>query len=110
MSREVELLIEIRDLLQVIAEPALAKRDEILRNSLRRVVGGGAKKAKAVMLMDGTRPQAVIVKESGIDHGDLSRLVKALAAARLIVTDNRNPTLLVKVPPTFFNESASDES
>jgi hypothetical protein len=73
MSRDVELLTEIRDLLQVIAEPALAKRDAKLRASLRTVVGSGAKKMKAVLLMDGTRSQSAIVKESGIDQGNLSR-------------------------------------
>jgi hypothetical protein len=110
MSRDVELLTEIRDLLQVIAEPALAKRDAKLRNSLRTVVGSGVKKAKAVLLMDGTRSQAAIVKESGIDTGNLSRLVKALAAAQLIAADEKRPALLVKIPPTFFEKDNPDES
>jgi hypothetical protein len=110
MSRDVELLTEIRDLLQVIAEPALAKRDAKLRTSLRTVVGSGVQKAKAVLLMDGTRSQAAIVKDTGIDQGHLSRLVKALAAAQLIAQDVKHPALMVKVPPTFFDKDDADES
>lgn len=110
MSRDLELLTEIRDLLQVIAEPALAKRDAKLRAALRKVVGSGAKKAKAVMLMDGTKSQASIVKESGIDTGNLSRLVKALATAELIATDEKHPALALKIPPTFFDKDGADES
>jgi hypothetical protein len=53
MSRELELLTEIRDLLQVVAEPALAKRDAKFRSVLRSVVGSSGKKVKAVLLMDG---------------------------------------------------------
>jgi hypothetical protein len=109
MSRDVELLCEIRDLLQVIAEPALAKRDAKLRSSLRTVVGASLKKAKAVQLMDGSRTQSVIVKEVAIDAGNLSRLVKDLAAARLISADQKHPKLQVTVPSSFFNQDASDE-
>ena len=109
MSQEIELLTEIRNLLQVIAEPALAKRDAKSRSSLRGVVGSGGKKAKAVLLMDGTRSQSVIVKESGIDPGNLSRLVKALAAEQLISADEKHPSLLVRIPSTFFDGNDADE-
>src|SRR5260370_12864977 len=102
MSREIELLTEIRDLLQVMAEAALAERDAKMRTSLRAVVGSGGKKAKAALLMDGTRSQSAIIKESGIDQGNLSRLVKALAAAQLISADEKHPRLLVRVPSAFF--------
>lgn len=81
MSREIELLTEIRDLLQVMAEPALAKRDANFRSSLRTVVGRSGGKAKAVQLMDGSRSQSEIVKEGAIDAGNLSRLVNSLAEA-----------------------------
>jgi hypothetical protein len=108
MSREIELLTEIRDLLQVMAEPTLAKRDAKLRTSLRSLAGSG-KKAKAALLMDGSRSQAAIVKESGIDRGNLSRLVKVLAAAQIISSDEKHPKLLVKVPPTFFDGDQADE-
>ncbi|MBI3409695.1 MAG: hypothetical protein HY040_15245 [Planctomycetes bacterium] len=109
MPREIELLTEIRDLLQVMAEPELAKRDAKMRVALRDVVGSSNKKAKAVLLMDGTRSQAGIVKESGMDQGNLSRLMKALAVARLISADEKHPKLLVKVPSSFFDGGDTDE-
>lgn len=109
MSREVELLTEIRDLLQVMAEPALARRDAKLRSTMRSIVGRGQKRTKAALLMDGSRSRSAIMKESGIDQGDLSRMVKALAAAQLISADEKQPRLLVKVPPTFFGGDDADE-
>ena|SRR6266404_6460356 len=109
MSREIELLTEIRDLLQVMAEPELAKRDARVRVSLRDIVGNSNKKAKAALLMDGARSQSAIVKESGIDQGNLSRLVKALAAAQLISADEKHPKLLVRIPSTFFDGDDADE-
>ncbi|MBK9239269.1 MAG: hypothetical protein IPL75_03185 [Acidobacteria bacterium] len=108
MSQEIDLLTEIRDLLQVMAEPALAQRDAKLRSSLRAVVGSGAKKAKAAQLMDGSRTRSQVAKESGMDDGNLSRLVKALSDAKLI-TDQKNPKILVKVPYSFFSEDGSNE-
>lgn len=109
MSREIELLTEIRDLLQVMAEPLLAKRDHKLRAALRKVVGSGKQKQGAVALMDGTRTQATIVKEAGIDGGNLSRLVKALAAKALIASDEKRPELLGKIPPSFFDGDGAND-
>lgn len=109
MSHEIELLTEIHDLLLVMAEPALSQRDARLRSSLRTVVGRGGKKVKAVLLMDGTRSQAMIVKDSGMDNGNLSRLVKELAGAKLIEPDQKHPKLLVRIPPTFFDGNNADE-
>jgi hypothetical protein len=74
MAEDNELLREIRDLLRLIAEPELAKRDERFRASLRQIVGKSKRKAEAVALMDGSRSRATIQKECGIDVGDLSRL------------------------------------
>ena len=48
MPRDIELLTEIRDLLQVVAEPALAKRDEKFRNALRELAGKGKKSGIAI--------------------------------------------------------------
>jgi hypothetical protein len=107
MSREIELLGEIRDLLQIMAEPALAQRDAKLRSALRAVVGVSPKKAKAVQAMDGSRTQSMIVKELGMDAGNLSRLVKDLAVAGLISADQKHPKLLVAVPPNFFDPDTS---
>jgi hypothetical protein len=109
MSREIDLLTEIRDLLEVIAEPALAQRDAKLRSALREVVGSSPKRAKAVHLMDGSRSQATIAKESGLDQGSASRLVKALAEAKLVSADGKQPKLLLKVSSRFFEEAAPDE-
>ena len=108
MAREVELLIEIRDLLEIVAEPALAKRDAKRRASIRSIVGESIKKAKAVLLMDGSRSQSAISKEAGIDAGNLSRLVKALSTAKLISADEKLPKLSVKLPPNFFDGDDTD--
>ena len=109
MSQEVELLTEIRDLLLVIAEPALDKRDAKLRSILRTTVGGSRKKAQAVLLMNGVRSRGEIISESRIDAGDLSRLLKALAANNLIGADERKPKLLVTIPSNFFDANAEHE-
>ncbi|QWG19334.1 hypothetical protein KMZ68_05615 [Bradyrhizobium sediminis] len=94
MSDDTEILREIRDLLRLIAEPALAKRDERLRASLQELVGKSKQKAEAVVLMDGTRSQADIRKAAGIDQGNLSRLVTALRQTELIGPDEKRPELV----------------
>jgi hypothetical protein len=104
MSQEIELLTEIRDLLQALAEPEIAKRDAKRRTALRAAVGSSKQKARAVFLMDGTRLQSVLTKETGMDSGNLSRFVKGLASAELVAPDQKHPKLLVKVPPAFFEQ------
>lgn len=104
MNEEIELLREMRDLLQVIAEPALAKRDERLRAALLEIVGKSKPKAKAVLLMDGAKTQAAIEKQSGIDKGQLSRLVKSLREPGLISKDpTQSLELVISIPPNFFD-------
>ena len=105
MDEQIELLREMRDLLRVIAEPALAQRDQKRRASVLEVVGKSKRKAQVVLLMDGSRSQAVIHKESGMDQGDISRLVKTLRAKELIKADEKHPELVITIPPNFF-ESA----
>lgn len=102
MNEQIDLLREMRDLLRVIAEPALAKRDEKFRKSLRDVVGKSKLAAKAVLLMDGGRSQAAIYKEAGMDQGTLSRLVKSLRAQALLASDDKHPKLMIAIPPNFF--------
>jgi hypothetical protein len=97
-------LTEIRDLLLIIAEPAIAKRDERMREALAKLVGNSKPKAKAVLLMDGSKSQSMIIKESGIDQGLLSRLSKALREASLIAADEKHPKLVIPIPPTFFEK------
>jgi hypothetical protein len=109
MSRDIELLAEIRDLLLVIAEPIIAKRDAKLRTFLRTIVGGSVKRAACVQLMDGTRTQAALTKATGIDQGNLSRFVKKLVESHLLSTDEKHPKLLLKIPPTFFDEESTSE-
>lgn len=103
------VLSEMRDLLRLIAEPAIAKRDKKLREALRGIAGTATgKKAKAILLMDGTRNQAGIANESGINPGDLSGLVKKLKAAGLLTADPKQPQLAISIPPSFFE--MGDES
>jgi hypothetical protein len=110
MDEQIQLLREMRDLLRVIAEPQLAARDKRLRGALLEVVGQSARRAKAVLLMDGTRSQAELSRESKMDHGGLSRLVKALRAKDLTKGDEKHPELALSVPPNFFdNPEMQDE-
>lgn len=101
-DEQTEILREMRDLLRIIAEPALAKRDEKLRASLLEIVGKSRAKANAVLSMDGSKHQAAIIKESGIDQGSLSRLAKALRTHSLIAPDEKHPKLVIAIPPNFF--------
>jgi DNA-binding MarR family transcriptional regulator len=104
LDEQTQLLREMRDLLLVIAEPALAKRDERLRTALKEIVGKSRAKAKAIVLMDGSRSPSAIYKESGIDQGDLSRLLKTLRSNSLIKADEKYPQLVISLPPNFFEK------
>jgi hypothetical protein len=107
-----EILIairEIRDLLELIAEPAISARDQKARDELRRIVGNSAAKAKAVVLMDGSRTQRAIHRETGINTGQLSTLVKQLKASRLLSGNAKEPTLALSIATNFFEIGKSDE-
>lgn len=98
-----EAVQEMRELLRLMAEPAIADRDKKLRATLREIVGSPTgKKAKAVMLMDGTRNQKSIVDECGINQGDLSTLVKKLKGANLVPGDGKQPKLAISIQRNFF--------
>jgi hypothetical protein len=107
MSDDTEILREIRDLLRLIAGPALAKRDERLRTSLQELVGKSKQKAEAVVLMDGKRSQADIRKAAGIDQGNLSRLVTALREAELIGPDEKCPKLVFPAPSNLIDNGGT---
>ena len=112
MSESDELLsavLEIRDLVRLMAEPAIAERDRKLRGDLRRIAGRSAANAQAVLRMDGTRSQTNIHSETGINKGNLSTLIKKLSEARLIAGDARRPKLTISVPSNFFETGDSDE-
>jgi hypothetical protein len=100
---------EIRDLLRLMAEPSIAERDRKLRAELRRIVGNGASKAKAVLMMDGSRTQSVIQRETGINQGYLSTLVKQLTSAKLLSGDGKQPRLAISIPANFFENGEIDE-
>jgi DNA-binding MarR family transcriptional regulator len=105
MSESAELLSavqEIRELIRLMAEPAVAQRDQKLRGEIKRLVGTSVPKSKAVLLMDGTRTQRDIHRETGINEGNLSTLVKELRKSGLLAEDV-NPTLLIKIPSNFFD-------
>lgn len=108
MDENTSLLREIRDLLLLLAEPAIAQRDERLRTSLRQIVGKSKRKADAVALMDGTRAQGVIQKQCGIDAGDLSRLVKAMREGGLLAPDDKQVKLAFPTPPDFLETLGKD--
>jgi hypothetical protein len=104
MEEQTELLRKILEVVTLIAEPQIAQRDQKLRAALSEVVGKGQLKAKAAVLMDGTRAQSVICKESGIDAGALSRLTKALREKSLLGSDDKLPKLVIPLPPGFWTE------
>jgi hypothetical protein len=108
MSEDTDLLREIRDLLRLMAEPALAERDKKLRVLLLQIVGKSKRKAEAVVLMDGTRSQVDIRKDCAIDPGDLSRLVKALREASLIGLDDKHPKTVFPIPMNFVETFGGD--
>lgn len=109
-AQMLQVLGEMRDLLRLIAEPAIAQRDKKLRQALR-AIGGSAtsKKAKAILLMNGARIQKTISKESGIDKGNLSSLVKNLKTEGLLTGDDKQPQLTIPIPSNFF-EQVEDSS
>lgn len=105
-AQMLQVLTEMRDLLRLMAEPAIAQRDKKLRGELRGLAGAaGGKKARAILLMDGTRNQTGISSECGIDKGDLSVLVKKLKAADLLKGEPKQPELAISIPANFFELS-----
>jgi hypothetical protein len=103
------VVCEIRDLVRVMAEPAIAERDRKYRTELRGVVGKSLVSRKAVLLMDGTRSQRLIHAEAGIDEGQLSTLVKKLKSAGLLTVDRKEPKLSIPILPNFFESESADE-
>jgi hypothetical protein len=102
-------IIEIRKLLELLAEPAIAQRDAKLRKELRELVGSSIPKHKSVFLMNGERTQAQIRGETSINQGYLSTLVTGLNKAKLLVGDPKLPKLAIAIPPNFFDSDANSE-
>jgi hypothetical protein len=100
---------DIRNLLELMAEPAIAQRDAKLRRELRQIVGGSKPKQKAVLLMNGARRQKDIQDQTSINSGHLSTLVGKLNKAKLLVGDLKLPRLVISIPTTFFDSDAEAE-
>jgi hypothetical protein len=100
---------EIRDMVRLMAEPAIAERDRKLRAELKKIVGKSIPKSKSVFFMDGSRTQAEIQRETKINKGDLSTLVKKLGASKLLSGDGKKPKLTISIPVTFFESEGGDE-
>ena len=109
-SAEISKVVsEIRELIRLMAEPAIAERDRKLRSELRRIVGGSTLKANSVLLMDGSRPQKDIRRETKINQGDLSTLVKRLRESKLVEGDGKQPLVIISIPANCFESETTDE-
>jgi hypothetical protein len=97
---------QIRKLLELLAEPAVAQRDAKLRDELRKFVGSSQKKQQSVLLMDGNRTQAQIIALSSVNQGDLSRLVGKMESAGLLADGKKQPKLAISIPANFFDANA----
>jgi hypothetical protein len=104
-----EAVNEIRDLIRLMAEPAIAARDKKFRDQLRHLVGSSKKKASSVVLMDGSRTQTEIHNETGVNKGNLSTLVKCLSEGKLLAGDGKQPKLAISIPANFFEDEANNE-
>lgn len=105
MSESAELLAaveEIRELVRLMAEPAIAERDAKRRTELKRIVGSSLQKGQAVLQMNGTHERKDIQRDTGISKGNLSTLLKLLKESDLISGDGKQPKLAISVPPNFF--------
>lgn len=98
----------MRQLLELLAEPAIAQRDTKLRAELRKIVGSSLKKQQSVLLMDGTRAQKQIVAETQVNAGDLSTMIGKLETAGLLADGKRQPKLAIPILPNFFQTDLSN--
>jgi len=99
-------LRQMRKLLELLAEPAIAQRDAKLREELRKIVGSSSKKRQSVFLMDGSRTQAQIVTQTSVNQGALSTMVGKLEGAGLLADGKKAPKLAISIPSNFFDTDA----
>jgi len=97
---------KIHDLLELLAENKIAQRDAKQRAELREIVGSSSSKQKSIFLMDGTRTQSEIVRETSVNQGHLSTMVGKLHKANLLVSDTKKPRLGITIPSNFFETHA----
>jgi hypothetical protein len=104
-----EAVRDIRKLLELLAEPAIAQRDAKLRKELRQIVGASKPYQKSVFLMNGKRNQTEIHAETSINKGNLSTLVSKLNKAKLLTGDPKLPNLVISIPTNFFESDAETD-
>lgn len=97
-------ILEIRDLLRLMAGPAIAERDKKAREHIQRIVGQSDKKHSALMLMDGNKTQSEIHKITGFNKGHLSTMVKHLSEAGVLEDDIKKPKIKIFIPHDFFQK------
>jgi len=104
-SNVLEVLQKIHGLLELLAEDKIAQRDAKQRAAVREIVGTSAKKQESIFLMDGTRTQADIRKQTSVNQGHLSTMVGKLHEAKLLIDDTKRPKLAISIPPNFFESN-----
>jgi hypothetical protein len=97
-------ILEIRDLLRLLAAPAIAERDKKVREDIQRVVGQSEKKQTALMLMDGSKTQTEIHMATGFNKGHLSTMVKQLSEMGVLEEDTKKPKIKIYIPANFFQK------
>jgi hypothetical protein len=97
---------QMRKLLELLAEPAIAQRDARLRDELRKIVGSSRKKQQSALLMDGSHTQTQIVAQTSVNKGDLSTMVGKLESAGLLADGKKHPKLAISIPSNFFDANA----
>ena len=108
---QAELMIgelrQMRKLLELMAEPAVAERDGKLRDSLREIVRSSADKQRAVLLMDGSRNQTEIATQAPVHQGSLSTMITKLEEAGLLADGKKRPKLAISIPSNFFDAATA---
>ena len=94
---------QIRRLLELLAEPAIAQRDAKLRGELQAIVGSSAIMQRSVLLMDGTLTQTQIATRTTVHKGNLSTMVGKLESAGLLANGKKQPKLAISIPSDFFD-------
>ena len=106
-SELLETVRKIHELLELLAEDKIAERDARQRSALIEIVGASLPKQQSVYLMDGTRTQADIRKETSVNQGHLSTMVGQLSKANLLEGDPKKPKLGISIPPNFFEKQTN---
>ncbi len=102
-----EEVSQMRRLLELLAEPAIAQRDAKFRNELREIVGSSSQKQESVFLMDGSRTQSQIVKQTSVNQGHLSTMVSKMEEVGLLADGRKHPKLAISIPADFFEKDGN---